>query len=76
MPSFAGGELADGPDALRRAVRERVRQGADFIKLGLSKGGVHVRYHAWGDDPLKQVPAYSPEEVKAAVERRIATASR
>ena len=63
----AGGELADGPDALRRAVRERVRQGADFIKLGLSKGGVHDRYHAWGDDPLKQVAAYSLEEVKTAV---------
>ena len=45
----AGGELADGPEALRRTVRERVRQGADFIKLGLSKGGAHDRYHAWGD---------------------------
>lgn len=64
----AGGELADGPHALRQAVRERVRDGADFIKLGLSKGGVHDRYHAWGDDPLAQVAAYSHEEVLAAVE--------
>ena len=64
----AGGELADGPDALRRTVRERVRQGADFIKLGLSKGGAHDRYHAWGDDPLRQVVTYSLEEVQAAVE--------
>ncbi len=64
----AGGELADGPDGLRRAVRERVRQGADFIKLGLSKGGVRDRYHAWGDDPLAQVVCFSLEEVRAAVE--------
>ncbi|MCW1411264.1 amidohydrolase family protein [Rhizobium sp. 1AS11] len=64
----AGGELADGPDGLRRAVRERVRDGADFIKLGLSKGGVHDRYHAWGDDPLAQVPCLSLEEVRAAVD--------
>ena len=64
----SSGELADGPEGLRRAVRERVRLGADFIKLGLSKGGVHDRYHAWGDDPLAQVATYSLEEVKAAVE--------
>ncbi|MEZ2127715.1 MULTISPECIES: amidohydrolase family protein [unclassified Sinorhizobium] len=62
------GELADGVDGVRRAVRERVRDGADFIKLGLSKGGVHDRYHAWGDDPLSQIPAYGLDEVKAAVE--------
>lgn len=62
------GELADGADGLRRAVRERARAGADFIKLGLSKGGVHDRYHAWGDDPLAQVATYSAEEVVAAVE--------
>lgn len=64
----AGGEIADGPDGVRRAVRERVRDGADFIKLGLSKGGVHDRYHAWGDDPLGQVAAYGLEEVDAAVD--------
>ena len=61
------GEVADGVDGLVQAVRQRVREGADFIKLGLSKGGVHDRYHAWGDDPLQQVPTYSLEEVTAAV---------
>lgn len=64
----ATGELADGVDGLVRVVRERLRQGSDFIKLGLSKGGVHDRYHAWGDDPLSQVATYSVEEVRAAVE--------
>lgn len=62
------GELVDGPEGLRRAVRERVREGADFIKLGLSKGGVHDRYHAWGDDPLAQVTTYGLDEVRAAVD--------
>nr|WP_247749407.1 MULTISPECIES: amidohydrolase family protein [unclassified Rhizobium] len=62
------GELADGVDGVRQAVRERVRDGADFIKLGLSKGGVHDRYHAWGDDPLAQIATYSADEVRAAVD--------
>ena len=62
------GMIADGPDELRRAVRERVRAGADFIKLGLSKGGVHDRYHAWGDDPHRQPATYSLAEVCAGVE--------
>jgi imidazolonepropionase-like amidohydrolase len=60
------GLVADGVDGVRAAVRERVRAGADFIKLGLSKGGVGDRYHAWGDDPYAQVAAYSLEEVQAA----------
>jgi imidazolonepropionase-like amidohydrolase len=66
--ALSSGELADGVEGVRRAVRERVRDGADFIKLGLSKGGVHDRYHAWGDDPLAQVATYSAQEVTAAVD--------
>jgi imidazolonepropionase-like amidohydrolase len=62
------GMVADGPDEVRRAVRERVRAGSDFIKLGLSKGGVHDRYHAWGDDPYRQPATYSLAEVRAGVE--------
>jgi imidazolonepropionase-like amidohydrolase len=61
------GEVADGVEGVVKAVRQRVREGVDFIKLGLSKGGVHDRYHAWGDDPLNQAAAYSLEEVAAAV---------
>ena len=60
--------IADGADAIVQAVRERARSGADFIKLGLSKGGTQDRYHAWGDDPHAQVTTYSVEEVRAAVE--------
>ena len=61
------GELVDGPDAIVAAVRRRVRDGSDFIKLGLSKGGIRDHYHAWGDDPLAQAGALSLEEVRAAV---------
>lgn len=66
--AHAKGTVADGPDALRAAVRERVRMGADFIKLGLSKGRVRDRYHAWGDDPLAQSPCFTVDEVRAATD--------
>lgn len=59
--------VADGVDQIVQAVRERARSGADFIKLGLSKGGTQDRYHAWGDDPYAQATTYSVEEVRAAV---------
>jgi imidazolonepropionase-like amidohydrolase len=59
--------IADGVEGVREIVRRRVRRGANVIKVGLSKGGVDDRYHPWGDDPLKQVAAYSLEEVKALV---------
>jgi imidazolonepropionase-like amidohydrolase len=60
--------VADGVDQIVQAVRERARAGADFIKLGLSKGGTQDRYHAWGDDPHAQVTTYSVNEVRAAVD--------
>jgi imidazolonepropionase-like amidohydrolase len=60
--------VADGVEQIVQAVRERARSGADFIKLGLSKGGVQDRYHAWGDDPHAQATTYSVEEVRAAVD--------
>lgn len=59
------GMLADGPDEVRQKVRERLRQGATVIKVGLSQGPVGDRYHPWGEDPFGNVPAYSLEEVEA-----------
>ena len=53
--------LADGPDEVRRAVREEMRQGADQIKIMMS-GGVASPY-----DPLDSLQ-FSPPEVAAAVE--------
>jgi imidazolonepropionase-like amidohydrolase len=57
--------LADGVEGVRQIVRRRIRQGANVIKVGLSKGGVDDKYHAWGDDPFKQVASYSLEEIQA-----------
>lgn len=60
--------IADGPVEMQRVVRSRLRAGASVIKLGLSKGRIFDRYHAWGDNPLDQLAAMSLDEVRAAVE--------
>lgn len=57
--------LADGVQGVREIVRRRIRQGANVIKVGLSKGGVDDKYHAWGDDPFQEVASYSLEEIQA-----------
>ncbi|MFC7404072.1 metal-dependent hydrolase family protein [Georgenia alba] len=54
-------EIVDGVDAVRRAVRDRLRTGAHCIKI-MASGGVFSL-----SDPLA-VPQYSPEEVRTAVE--------
>lgn len=62
------GIFADGVDELRKKVRERIRQGANIIKIGLSKGHIYDSNHIWGDNPCMTVAAYSAEEVRAVVE--------
>ena len=52
------GEIVDGVDDLRRAVRERFRTGSHAIKLMTSGGVVSLT------DPIR-IPQYSPEEVRA-----------
>ena len=64
----AAGMLADGVDELRQKVRERLREGASAIKIGLSIGAVGDIYHAWGDDPESAVASYNIEEILAATE--------
>jgi hypothetical protein len=59
-----------------RAVRRRIRRGANVIKVGLSKGGVDDMFHPWGDDPLKQIPSYSLEEIEALVSTLMPSVSR
>jgi imidazolonepropionase-like amidohydrolase len=53
--------IADGPDAIRRKVRENVQRGADWIKV-LATGGVMSA----GTDPRSA--DYTLDELKAAVE--------
>ncbi|GAA4918890.1 metal-dependent hydrolase family protein [Nesterenkonia rhizosphaerae] len=55
------GEVVDGADDMRRAVRERFRTGAHAIKI-MASGGV-----ASPTDPLR-IPQYSSDEIKVAVE--------
>ena len=53
--------IADGPDEVRKAAREQMRQGADQVKLMVS-GGVASPY-----DPLDSLQ-FSEAEISAAVE--------
>ncbi len=53
--------IADGVDAVRRAVREELRRGASHIKL-MASGGI-----ASPTDPLERCQ-YSSEEIRAAVD--------
>lgn len=53
--------IADGADAVRRAAREQMRQGADQVKI-MCSGGVASPY-----DPLDSLQ-YTPEEIRAATD--------
>ncbi len=55
------GRLVDGVDAVRRAAREELRAGADYIKL-MANGGV-----ASPTDPIHMLQ-FSRDEMRAAVE--------
>jgi imidazolonepropionase-like amidohydrolase len=55
------GRLADGVDAVRRACREEIKAGADYIKI-MANGGV-----ASPTDPIAFL-GYSKDEMRASVE--------
>jgi len=57
----ADGRVVDGVDAVRRAVREEVKFGSDWIKV-LASGAMMSA----GDDPRRA--HFSPEELRAMVE--------
>ena len=57
----ADGRVVDGVDALRRAVRDEVKHGSDWIKV-LASGAMMSA----GNDPRRA--HYSPEELRAIVE--------
>ena len=54
-------KVVDGPDALRQAIREEIKYGADWIKLAATGGVMSA-----ADDPRAQ--AFTDEELRAAVD--------
>ena len=59
IPAF--GEIVDGVDEVRKAVRKEIKWGADWIKISAT-GGIYTA----GDDPV--VSQFSYDEMKAAVD--------
>jgi imidazolonepropionase-like amidohydrolase len=57
-----GVQFADGPDGVRRAVREQIKYGADWIKY-YADGGTQFR-----DGVIHSRPNYTDEESKALVD--------
>jgi imidazolonepropionase-like amidohydrolase len=57
----ADGLVVDGPEEIRKAVREEVKYGSDWIKILVTGAFTSV-----GDNPRNV--AFSPEELRAAVE--------
>ena len=57
----AFGKLANSPDEMRKAVREQIKYGADWIKLMASGGVMSMK-----DDP--RVQGFTDEELRAAVD--------
>lgn len=53
--------VLDGPEGMRKAVREEIKHGADWIKLAVTGGVMSA-----GDDPRAQ--AFTDEELRAAVD--------
>jgi imidazolonepropionase-like amidohydrolase len=51
------GQEADGVDGVRRAVRQLVKEGADFVKLVATGGSTRTSYPAR--------PAFTPDELRA-----------
>ncbi len=55
---YFGGEV-DGPDAMRQAARQLLKEGADFIKIMASGGGTVGTY--------SQFPSFDVDEMRAAI---------
>ncbi len=58
---IADGLIADGPDEIRKAIRQEIKYGSDWIKIMVTGAFMSV-----GDDPRNV--AFSPEELSAAME--------
>jgi len=58
-----GVEMCDGPDACRRAVRDQIAHGADWVKVYAERS-----YYRAPDGGIRALPNFTAEELKAIVE--------
>ena len=58
-----GVQVVDGPDAARKAVREQISHGADWIKVYSDRS-----YRVRPDGVLDDIPTFTLEELKAVVD--------
>jgi imidazolonepropionase-like amidohydrolase len=58
-----GVQVVDGADEARKAVREQISHGADWIKVYSDRG-----YKVREDGVLDDIPTFTPEEMKAIVD--------
>lgn len=58
-----GVQLCDGPDECRKAVREQISYGADWIKVYVDRG-----YFLRSDGVLDDIPTFTLDELKAIVD--------
>jgi imidazolonepropionase-like amidohydrolase len=58
-----GVQIVDGPEEGRKAVREQIAHGADWIKVYADRS-----YFVQKDGTLSSIPTFTPEEMKAIVD--------
>jgi imidazolonepropionase-like amidohydrolase len=63
VPVPHGVQVVDGADEARKAVREQISHGADWIKVYSDRG-----YRVREDGVLDDIPTFTPEELKAIVD--------
>ena len=63
VPVPHGVQLVDGPEEARKAVREQISNGADWIKVYVDRS-----YFVRPDGVLDDIPTFTPEELRAVVD--------
>jgi imidazolonepropionase-like amidohydrolase len=63
MPVPHGVQVVDGPDEARKAVREQIMYGADWIKVYSDRS-----YRVREDDVLDDIPTFTMDELRAVVD--------
>src|SRR6266545_8293216 len=67
-----GVQICDGADGCRRAVREQLSYGTDWVKIYANTGGLKLTADGWIDSP----PNWTPQEIEAVVSEAHAKGAR